>query len=126
MKAKIIYEPVYKFDLVFITDSNLESANKYLKRKNLPLVPESFVNNSGIAMPISEENFPKAVKGYCYCIWIKDKKDFYCLLHEVIHMVVDVFEAKGLQIDTHKSSQEAFAYYVEYWFKILWRFMSKK
>jgi len=125
MKIKKFFEPVYKFEMVFITDCTFDEANKALKKWGLPLISEDLVNTIGVALPLYEKDFPKIVRGYSYYIWVKSKKDFYCLLHEVTHMVIDTFENKGLTIDTHKSSQEAFAYYVEYWFKTLWRFMNE-
>ena len=124
MIVKIIYEPVYRFDLIFIAGCTIEQANKVLLKKYQMEPLPKYTNCSGITFSASETDYPKSVKGISYGIWIGDEKDFYCLLHEVCHLVVRVLEEKGMSISENLT--EPFAYYMEFWFRTLWRVMSSK
>ena len=56
-----------------------------------------------------------------FVVWLQDPKDFYCLLHECVHLVNQIFNSKG--INTNLSNEdETFAYFMSFWFRKLWRF----
>lgn len=58
-------------------------------------------------------------------IWIRDTRDFYTLLHETTHLVLRIFKQKGVLLD-FTDDHEHFTYYLEFWFKNLWRFYANK
>ncbi len=58
-----------------------------------------------------------------YIVHVEDKKDFYSLMHECLHLVKRVFTDRGIPFDD--KNDEAIAYYFTYWFKTLWRAMNK-
>lgn len=53
-------------------------------------------------------------------VWLENKKDFYTLMHESVHLVRTIFEQLGITTDL-SVEDEMFAYYQIYWFKTLWR-----
>ena len=67
--------------------------------------------------------------GYCgvlpdnggFVVWVQDSNDFYCLLHECVHLITYIFASKGINTDLH-NEDETFAYFMSFWFKNLWRF----
>lgn len=59
-----------------------------------------------------------------YVIHLDDKKDFYALLHECVHLTKRVFQDRGVPFNAE--NDEAIAYYMTYWFKRLWRRLNKE
>ena len=53
-----------------------------------------------------------------FVVWINDKKDIYTLLHEVVHLAIEILNDRGVKISESENG-EVLAYYVEYWFKTL-------
>lgn len=60
----------------------------------------------------------------CYHIHIDDPKDFYGLMHECVHLVKHIFIDRGIPFSAE--NDEAIAYYMMYWFKMLWRALGKE
>ena len=58
-----------------------------------------------------------------YVIWLSEKKDFYSLLHEVLHTVFKILSDRGIKYDPE--NHEPYCYYVNFWFKKLWRYANK-
>jgi hypothetical protein len=118
-----IFEEVYNFELIFIAGYGFDEANKKIGEFGLEIMPDAIRSSSGASCRFTEEDYPKTVKGTIYVVWVKNRKDFYCLLHEVSHLLIKVFEDKGMEVNDHTT--EAFAYYQEFWFRKLWRLMNK-
>lgn len=59
-----------------------------------------------------------------YVVRIESKEDFYTLQHECLHLVKQIFVDRGVPFND--SNDEAIAYYMEYWFKKIWRRINKK
>lgn len=119
---KIIPDEVYRHDLLFVAGCSLEEANKSLKKYNInPYVPAE--EPKGLMWAISEKESSNII-GTALFLWVKDRKDFYTLLHEVSHLCVKVFDLSNMEINPHTT--EAFAFYHEFWFRKLWRLMNKK
>lgn len=55
---------------------------------------------------------------------LENRKDFYTLMHECLHLVKGIFVDRGIPFSAE--NDEAVAYYQEYWFKRIWREISKK
>lgn len=58
-----------------------------------------------------------------YLINLENKKDFYSLMHECIHLVKAVFTDRGIPFTSE--NDESIAYYHSYWFKRIWRKINK-
>src|SRR5260221_12283953 len=117
MKTKKFWDPVYRFELLFITDCSWKKASQFVKKYGIPPFPTDLVEGNGASIMLTEKQFPKKIKGSGACIWVENKKDFYCLMHEISHIVIEVFEMKGMKINNETT--EAVAYYFEYWFREL-------
>lgn len=122
MIFKKYWDSIYKFELIFIADATHEEVNKRIKKYHVPFLPESFSGNDGAFILINPDEH-KGMKYWTALLWIRKKKDFYALLHELVHMVIDVFENRSIEITT--ATTEPFAYYLESWFKKLWRVVNK-
>jgi hypothetical protein len=59
-----------------------------------------------------------------YIVTIENKKDFYGLLHETLHLVKNIFADRRIAFTAE--NDEVIAYYQTYWFKILWRAINKR
>ena len=54
----------------------------------------------------------------CFIIWLR-KFETACLVHELSHLVMQIFDDKGIPIRAENT--EAFAYYQEFWFNEIQR-----
>ena len=78
--------------------------------------------HSGETMNVDRINKDGSVyKEYRVCL--EDKKDFYTLLHETVHLVEKIFTDRGIPFTSENS--EIIAYYQTYWFKQIWRKINK-
>lgn len=116
MKIKTFKEPVYKTKVIALIATR-EELHKWLKKEKLSL--RDFSNDAAIHFTIEEED-----KRLTHHVWLEDRKDFYTLLHECIHLVSRRFQELGVDCDLTKGD-EHFTYYVEYWFRNLWKFFGK-
>lgn len=120
--VKIIPDEVYRHDLLFVSGCSLKEANRELKKYKInPFAPEE--EPKGVMWAISGKDSPR-VEGVALFMWIKDRRDFYTLLHEVSHLCIKVFDLSNMDVNLHTT--EAFSFYHEFWFKKLWRLMSKR
>lgn len=68
----------------------------------------------------------KQVKGGTlrrYVVTLQNRKDFYALIHETIHVVKNVFTDRGIPFTAE--NHEMIAYYQSYLFETLWRAINK-
>lgn len=119
-----IFEPVYRFDLLFVAGCSFDTAKIELGKSGIKNLPLEMGNNTGCMINFCEQDFPEQVKGVVYFIWVKSLRDYYTLVHEIAHLIIKVFEEKGLAINSQTT--EAFAFYQEFWTQKLWKLMSKK
>ena len=54
-----------------------------------------------------------------YVVRLANRKDFYGLLHECVHLVKAIFRDRGIPFTGE--NDEVIAYYMNFWFVILWR-----
>lgn len=59
-----------------------------------------------------------------YVVSLTNRRDFYSLLHECVHLVRRIFEDRGIPFGTE--NHELIAYYQEWWFRALWRACNAK
>lgn len=55
---------------------------------------------------------------YCIVVWMR-KFEAACLVHELTHLTMMVFEDKGVPV--RNENTETFAYYTEFWFNEITR-----
>jgi len=115
---KKIYEPVFGVQVIF-ANGIFEQVKKRFKKYKYD---ESYAKLAGSVTFLDTEE--KGKKYRDYLIHIEDPKDFYCLLHEVVHLVVHIFTDRGVEYSEHNN--ELIAYYQTFWFKKLWRITNKK
>lgn len=58
-----------------------------------------------------------------YNVWVKDKTDYHSMVHETLHLVVKIFDKKGIPFNAE--NHELIAYYQGYWVRKFWHTMSK-
>lgn len=123
-KLKVIWDPVYRCDVMFISGCSFDDLVKAVKKRGLKAPLESMRYTKGATALFTEQDNPGKVQGTIFLVWVQDKKDFYTLLHEVSHLVQAIFDVKGIEISWNNG--EPFSYYQEFWFKTLWRLTNKK
>lgn len=70
-----------------------------------------------------EERMGKDGKEVRYLLQLENNKDFYTLQHELIHIVKQIFVDRMIPFTAE--NDEILAYYLEYWFKTIWRRINK-
>ena len=61
----------------------------------------------------------KEIRSIKYVVALRNRKDFYGLLHECVHLVKAIFRDRGIPFTS--KNDESIAYYMNYWFVMLWR-----
>ena len=124
MKVKKFYEPVFKVTLLFIVGCSVNELKKYSDKKKIIIHEiEKMAGFTCILEPIETKSKDGGIFTE-HIMWIENKKNFYDLLHESLHLVGQIFNERGIPI--RKENDEMMAIYQEWWFKTLWRFMNKK
>lgn len=98
---KRFYDPLY-FATVILTD---KSGYEYLGGSTY------------------KETITKGKEKYVEYFINVEKKNFYTLQHECVHLVKHIFVDRGIPFTAE--NDEVIAYYLEYWFKRLWRAINK-
>ena len=93
-----------------------ELLNKHLKTKAIEF-PEWKCMGGGTAAIENKSNF-------AYIIWVREDKAFYTIVHECFHLVWRIFHDRFINCDF--DNQEAFAYYMDFWVRTLWRIVHNK
>jgi len=83
--------------------------------------PLDKLRNAGMTT-LDIDNKKGGTKRY-YLINLDNKKDFYSLMHECLHLVRRIFDDRGVEF--RAENDEAIAYYFMYWFKQIWRRINK-
>ena len=109
MKKKLLSDDLYIVDVIAVSGTKQE-VQKVLNE-----------NKSDFVIPENCEGFCVKLPARALCIWIKNPRDFYILLHETIHLTRIVFADCGAITDL-AVGDEHIAYYIAFWFRKLWRF----
>ena len=129
MRTKLFFEPVLKSEVRFVTDCSGAELRDWAKKHPkylacLDKLPVDGLDGCTSNLEMVTDVEPDGGLTTHHFLWIRVKNQFYSLLHETVHLTGQVFHERGIPI--LKENDEMFAYYQEYWFKILWRFMNKK
>jgi hypothetical protein len=116
MKIKKIYEPILQSEVFLIFDCKYDDLEKWLDKRAIR--KESYKLLVGAVTDYEDEK-----NAIHYVIWIEDKKDFYTLFHENVHLVKRLFTDR--KVPFNGNNDEMVAYYLTFWFKKLWRLMNK-
>lgn len=123
MKAKSFYDPVFRVNVLFMTDTTPSEIDKWLKRNRNASSTEGYDTTAGSVSFLDEET-KKGGKTREYLVIVEDKKAFYTLLHETNHLTTHILHDRMIPIQ--QDNDEVRAYIQEYWFRTLWRFMNNK
>lgn len=118
MILKKFHCAIYGAIVLLFTDCTGEELNKKLKKDYGFQFQEldgllGMVNQADIISKRTGEH-----DGTIYVIWVSDKKDFYCLVHECVHLAMRILSDR--EVSFTPNHQEPFAYYVEHWVRELW------
>ena len=111
MKYKFIC-PIFDCDVHLIIGDKSEA----LKFCDLELTN----NHVGKCIEIYDK---KTKKSLGYLVWVKDKKNFYIMVHETVHLTKQIFETHNIPFTPE--NDELIAYYQNYWIRRFWKVMSK-
>lgn len=103
-KSKVFYDPIF-FAEVQVVVGEVETKTR-----------------SG-ELEIRERDLKDGSVETRYILYLLDKKDFYTLMHECLHLVKHVFVSR--MVPFNETNDELIAYYHSYWFKRLWRWVNK-
>lgn len=122
---KYIYEEVYRREVLFITGCSFIEAHKELDKFKIKLDTVDLSNADGCVAEFNKESQPKMKSSAPELfLWVENRNAFYVLMHEVVHLTINIFALSNIAIDG--ATTESFAFYNEFWFKKLWRLMSNK
>jgi hypothetical protein len=121
MKAKRLYDPVFRATVDFLFDCTADEVNEWYKKHKIGDKTEKQDKN-GFSMEIENSWHGQTITEFLIVVYNVD--DFYTLSHELIHLVRNVFAQRKLNFDS--DNDEAIAYYHEYWLRRFWRLMDKK
>lgn len=113
MKKKVFIDDIYDVQVIAIY-GDFEEAKKFLKEKVCEWEPTD----------IFTQGFCTSNPKGGFILWLNNNKDFYMLMHEVVHLVRMVFTPSGVITDL-SIGDEHIAYYQVYWFRRLWRWFSR-
>lgn len=122
MRVKKLYEPIFRTDVIFITESDPKQVHDYLKK--IGYHDKSFYDSTSGSVTLLDKTDHLGRQTREYLVIVEGKKDFYTLLHETIHLVHHILSDR--MIPVNEKNTEIIAYLSEYWFRTLWRFMGRK
>ncbi len=123
MKTKHFYEPIFRIDVQFITDSTTEEIDVWItkNRKGTHLDGVTYTDGAIYTLEKTEKNGNTFKE---YLVFVKEKDDIYVLIHETHHLASLIM--RDCLIPISKENDEVAAYLQEYWLRTLWRFMNNK
>ena len=126
MKKKInvtrIYEPIFQAEVAFVHGTSAAELKALFKNKNI--ADDEFYDNMDGSISLIDTQEKDGGKTREYLLWIRQKRDFYALMHETLHLVRHILADRGIPFDSN--NDEVIAYYHTFWFRKLWRTMNKK
>lgn len=105
------FDKVYRAWVVFLIGEP-EEFYEFMTKSGYKLVDDlKEGSNTGFCVQLDSSN--NDMGNYCFVVWMR-KFETACLVHELSHLVMMVFDSKGVPI--RNENTEAFAYYQEFWF----------
>lgn len=121
MKVKKLYEEIYRTHLLFIYDCTAKEATDYLYKKNIKADLEKCSGQTGT---YTHEDKEGARQNRYYIFIEKGEEEKYTLVHEIAHLIFMSLDDCGIEIV--RGTDEIFAYYFEYWYKVLFPYLELK
>lgn len=113
---KYFFNPIYKYGVWFMSGYPCDEVHRWLLKKYPDERFEPLRNEDTGGTWSNGDNRPSI-------IWIKKYNDYYTIVHEVVHLVLDLMHWKKIPIEAKNS--ETIAYLVEYYTEEFWREISK-
>lgn len=112
MIVKRWYDPVFRAYVRVAADCTIAELKKYMDARNIEFNEEGeFVEGLSFDVNIKDVQH--------YWIYLRDRRNFYTLSHEIIHMVKAIFRDRGIPFCAE--NDETLAYYHTYWLRKMWR-----
>lgn len=111
MKEWHFYEPIYRRWVVLMIGEPQVFRNRLeeLGYKHMDFInPETA---SGMGIRLTADN--NSMGSNCFIIWLS-KWSLGCLVHEISHLCIDVFDSIGVPVSVDNT--EGLAFYTEYWY----------
>ncbi len=115
--VKHLYDDLYKAEVVLCVGPWKE-VRKKLRSYTLDEL-DTFNETCEGSLSTADYKDKQGRKFRDYIIWVENKKGFYALLHETLHLVRHIFDDRGVPF--RSENDESIAYYHMWWFKKLWR-----
>lgn len=109
MQIRHLKDPVYDYKLNLITNCDYGEFRQFILDADSFDCGSSRGKTVGMYVPIQEKNV--------YYLYIKDTDNIPVLAHEVLHMIFDMLESKGLSLCDE--SEEAYTYSFEFWLTLV-------
>ena len=111
MAFKKYYCDMYNANIWFLYNCDHIECKKILEKKLKATVDDwAHEDSEGFTEVYSDPNV--------FVVWIKEKKDIYTLLHECVHLAIEILNDRGIKF-SEKENGEVLAYYIEKLFKTL-------
>lgn len=111
MKQWHFFDKVYRVWLTFLIGEP-DAFYDFMERSGYKDM-EYLKQGSTAAWCIKVDHENNDMGNYCFVIWMR-KFEAACLVHELTHLSMMVFDDKGVPV--RNENTEAFAYYTEFWF----------
>lgn len=120
MKHKLIYDEVFRAEVLFYLCDNGDDALKHANKKyNAKISDASFDGFQGTCM----ELFNTKTKITSWFVWIKYKDDWKTMTHETSHLVFRILDNRGVKYSS--DNDETWCYLHEYFIGKFWHEMCK-
>jgi isochorismate hydrolase len=112
MITKTIIEPVFKTEVLFISNCSIKEANKYLKKIGNKRLIDDDENTAGCLIRDNNNLFR--------IIWSENIKQKGEVVHEIYHLITRILEDKGIpnvsNIQNGMVGDETGAYLMEFYY----------
>ena len=115
LKTKILEDPIY-LNKVLVIVGNRYDLQKYLD--------ENYTKEEWHWDVTKYNGSYLGLQDRMLWLWIEDSANWYVLVHECIHLVLDIY--KRAKVNTNIAlDQEPFAYYHGYWIRTIWEYLEE-
>lgn len=120
MRVKKFYEPVLFASVLFIGECSPQELDEYLKSKKMPLMEAGKMMG---ATATYYKGLPNGGEQTIYLLWM-ESANVSTLIHECLHLVKRILTDRG--IPYNETNDELMAYYQDYWFGTIWKYLKKE
>ncbi len=121
MKHKIIYDPVFRSETLFYCCESGGEALAHAKKKyNVSIAGNGFNGFKGTCI----ELICNATGIAGWLVWVKNHKDWKCMVHEAAHVCFNILEKR--LVGYTGGNNETFCYLQEFFATEFWDVMCKK